>query len=116
MAQLRGGEWVEWQNNVGYDKNWAEADPVTLLPRPSVQACLSLFHISYKEEQEKIRVDVFGDKEVNVDDMGLGEGKGGLENPRQGGPNTLFVLVHSNVLWEWANLGFTLSRMPLRYS
>ena len=52
MAQLRGREWLEWQNNVGYDKNWAEADPVTLLPRPSIQACLSLFHFSYKGEQE----------------------------------------------------------------
>ena len=80
MSQQRGGEWLELQNNVGYDKNWVQADPVTLIPRPSIQACLSLFHISYKKEQEWAGArDVFGDKEVNVDNIGLGEGKGGLE-------------------------------------
>ena len=40
------------KNNVGEDKEWVQADPVTLLPRPSIQAYSSLFHIHYKNEQD----------------------------------------------------------------
>ena len=39
--------------SVLYDKKWVQADPVTLVPMPSIQACLGLFLTSYKKEQER---------------------------------------------------------------
>ena len=39
-----------------YDRKLVQAAPVTLIPRASIQTCLSLFLISHKKEQERSRI------------------------------------------------------------
>ena len=44
------------KEGIRYDRKWVQAVPVTLVPRPSIKACLGLFLISCKYEQERKRI------------------------------------------------------------
>ena len=41
------------KKGIRYDRTRVQADPVTLVPRPSTKGCLGLFLISYKYEQKR---------------------------------------------------------------
>ena len=56
------GQEIEKNNlkkGIRKDTKWVQTDPVTLVPRPIIKACLGLFLISYQYEQER-STDVIG--------------------------------------------------------
>ena len=72
------------EKKIRYDRKWVQAVPVTLVTRPSIKACLGLFLISCKYEQERkmIRYAVGGvggwwrtSKGDEKGQMGGGEGR-----------------------------------------